>query len=381
MLKRTPLFEAHRRLGGRLIEFGGWEMPVHYSSILEEHRAVRTAAGLFDVSHMGKVSASGSGAEAFLNHTLTNDVRKLTPGQGQYTLMCREDGGVIDDLYVYRLAADEFLLIINASRSEADWDWLQQQYDRSHGQGALQLKNVSPQHGILALQGPRAASCLQAALPGGSIRGQLVSQATELKKNQAGVFLFQGAPMVVARTGYTGEDGFEMVAPGECLVSLWDHCLAVGREHGLAPAGLGARDTLRTEMCYPLYGHELDEHTTPLEAGLGYFVALDKDFLGRGALAEQKARGLRRRCVAFKMKGPSPPPRPHYRVFAADQGETAVGQVTSGTQSPSLGLGIGLGYVSPALAAPGTLLHIEIRQQRAPAEVASKPLYRPPAAA
>jgi aminomethyltransferase len=376
MLKRTPLFERHQKLNGRLIEFGGWEMPVQYSSILDEHLAVRQAAGLFDVSHMGKVVVSGSGAAEFLNHTFTNDLRKLAPGQGQYTLMCNARGGVIDDLYAYRMAEDEFFLIINASRVEADWDWLQNQYDTSKVAGAIQLKNVSAQHGIIALQGPRAAECMKTALPGGSMRGTLVGDATDLKKNQAGVFLFNGIPLIVARTGYTGEDGFELVPPTEILVAVWDHLLAAGHQFCLQPVGLGARDTLRTEGCSPLYGHELDEETTPLEAGVGFFVGLDKEFVGRSVLAEQKAKGVAKKCVAFKMTGKSAPPRPHYAICRPGPNGAKIGEVTSGTQSPSLGVGIGLGYVPPDMAAPGTAIEIEIRHQRAAAVVVAKPIYR-----
>ena len=379
MLKRTPLFESHQKLNGRLIEFGGWEMPVQYSSIIDEHLAVRKAAGLFDVSHMGKVLVTGSGAAAFLNHTLTNDIRKLAPGLGQYTLMCNERGGVIDDLYAYRLAEEEFFLIINASRIEADWDWLQQQYDNAPVAGAIQLKNVSAQHGIIALQGPRAAACMTAALPGGSIRGTLVGDAVELKKNQAGVFLFNGVPLIVARTGYTGEDGFELVVPVEILVRVWDHLMAVGHQFCLQPVGLGARDTLRTEVCYPLYGHELDEQTTPIEAGVGFFVGLDKDFVGRALLTAHRAHGVTKKCVAFKMTSKSAPPRPHYAIYTPGPGGAKIGQVTSGTQSPSLGIGIGLGYVPTQFAASGTPLEIEIRGQRAPAVVVPKPIYRKPA--
>ena len=379
MLKRTSLFESHQKLNGRLIEFGGWEMPVQYSSIIDEHLAVRKAAGLFDVSHMGKVLVTGSGAAAFLNHTLTNDIRKLAPGLGQYTLMCNERGGVIDDLYAYRLAEEEFFLIINASRIDADWDWLQQQYDNAPVAGAIQLKNVSAQHGIIALQGPRAAACMTAALPGGSIRGTLVGDAVELKKNQAGVFLFNGVPLIVARTGYTGEDGFELVVPVEILVRVWDHLMAVGHQFCLQPVGLGARDTLRTEVCYPLYGHELDEQTTPIEAGVGFFVGLDKDFVGRALLTTQRAHGVTKKCVAFKMTSKSAPPRPHYAIYTPGPGGAKIGQVTSGTQSPSLGIGIGLGYVPTQFAASGTPLEIEIRGQRAPAVVVPKPIYRKPA--
>ena len=376
MLKRTPLFGMHQKLGGRLIEFGGWELPVQYSSIMDEHLAVRKAAGLFDVSHMGKLTVSGSGAEAFLNQTLTNDIRKLTPGLGQYTLMCHEHGGVVDDLYAYRLAEEEFLLIINASRIEADWDWLQQQYDHTQTKGVIQLKDVSPQFGILALQGPRAAECMNGILCGGSIRGTLVEHATDLKKNQAGVFLFDGVPVITARTGYTGEDGFEMVVPVEIEARLWEHCLEVGHPCCLQPAGLGARDTLRTEVCYPLYGHELDEQTTPVEAGLEFFVGFDKDFVGRAPLLEQKTKGVAKKLVAFQMTGKSAPPRPQYPVWAPGPAGARIGTVTSGTQSPSLGLGIGMAYVPPEFAAPGTPLEIEIRQQRAAAVVVRKPFYR-----
>ena len=380
MLKHTPLFETHQKLGARLIEFGGWEMPVQYSGIVREHHAVRRAAGLFDVSHMGKVMVSGSGAEAFLNQALTNDMRHLTPGTGQYTLMCNEQGGVIDDLYAYRLAPEEFLLIINASRAEADWDWLQQYYDHTGVPGAIILRNVSSQYGILALQGPRAADCMQQTLMDGAIGGALVGQPIALVKNQAGIFLFRGAPVITARTGYTGEDGFEMIAPSEVLVNLWESLMSAGRPFGLEPAGLGARDTLRTEACYPLYGHELDEATTPIEAGLASFVSLEKDFTGRSVLAEQKARGASKKCVAFKMAGKSAPPRPHYPIWSSGAGTARVGVVTSGTQSPTLETGIGLGYVPPSLAAPGTTLEIEIRGQRALAVVQRKPLYRRAAA-
>lgn len=379
MSKRTPLFERHQKLGGRLIEFGGWEMPVQYSSIMDEHLAVRKAAGLFDVSHMGKVTVTGSGAEAFLNHTLTNDLRKLAPGQGQYTLMCNERGGVIDDLYAYRLADEEFLLIINASRADVDWDWLQQQYDAARVTGSIQMKNASGDYGIIAVQGPRAVDCVKASLSGGSIQGTLVSEASELKKNQVGVFLHNATPIIVARTGYTGEDGFEMVVPSDMLGTLWDRLLAEGHPFCLQPAGLGARDTLRTEACYPLYGHELDENTTPIEAGLGFFVALDKEFVGRGVLAEQKAAGVKKKCVAFKMTGKSAPPRPHYWIHSPGTQGARIGEVVSGTQSPSLGVGIGMGYVPPQLAAVGTQIEIEIRGQRAPAVVVQKPIYKKPA--
>lgn len=376
-MKRTPLYAAHQRLGGKLIEFGGWEMPVQYTGIVEEHRAVRQGGGLFDISHMGEIRVRGPGAEAFLNWTLTNDLRKLAAGQGQYTLLCNERGGVIDDLYAYHLAPWEYLLIINASRIEADVAWLEAQQARFPRRDDLTLENASDATGALAVQGPRVVEFLEHCFPGPSSGGASVARVTALKKNQVAGFNHAGARIWISRTGYTGEDGFEVIAPGTLIEEIWNQLLAAGFKHGLKPAGLGARDTLRTEMCYPLYGHELDENTTPLEAGLGFFVALDKeDFIGRAALAGQKANGPARKLVAFKMTGKSAPPRPHYALWTTGPDAAKVGTVTSGTQSPSLGIGIGMGYVPPACAAPDTPLEIEIRSQRAPAVVVPKPIYR-----
>ncbi len=376
MLKRTPLFAAHQRLGGKLIEFGGWEMPVQYSSIMDEHLAVRKAAGIFDISHMGEVSVSGPEAEGFLNHMLTNDLRKLAPGQGQYTLMCHERGGVIDDLYAYRTGEQDYLLIINASRIEPDVAWLQQQL-AAWGRPLLTLENVSDAFGAVAVQGPRVVEFINQVFPGASQGGTAVAQASDLKKNQVGAWTFSGQQVWLARTGYTGEDGFEVVTPAAIIEEVWNKTLALGHAGCLQPAGLGARDTLRTEVCYPLYGHELDDQTTPIEAGLGFFVALDKgDFIGRSVLAEQKATGVAKKCIAFKMTDKSAPPRPHYPIWSTGADAAKVGEVVSGTQSPSLGFGIGLGYVPPALAQPGTAIEIEIRGKRAPAVVVQKPIYK-----
>jgi glycine cleavage system T protein (aminomethyltransferase) len=378
-MKRTPLYNAHQKLGGKLIEFGGWEMPVQYSSITEEHLAVRQAAGLFDISHMGEVLVEGAGAEAFLNHVLTNDIRKLAPGLGQYTLLCNARGGVIDDLYAYRLGAQEYLLIINASRIEADVAWLERQLAGFPGRSEVSLRNSSDTTGALAVQGPRVVEFIGDCFPGASTGGTSVARVTELKKNQVGSFNYAGSSVWVSRTGYTGEDGFEVVAPGQLIEAIWNQLLEAGRPHGLKPAGLGARDTLRTEVCYPLYGHELDENTTPLEAGVGFFVALDKgEFLGRAVLAEQKAKGPARKLVAFKMSERSAPPRPHYAIWSTGAGAAKIGEVASGTQSPSLGIGIGMGYVPAELARAGTPIEIEIRGKRAAAVVVPKPIYRKP---
>ena len=377
MLKRTPLFTAHQKLSARLVEFGGWEMPVQYSSIIDEHLAVRKSAGIFDICHMGEVSVKGPGALDFLNHTLTNDLRKLAVGQGQYTLMCNERGGVIDDLYAYRLGEQEFFLIINASRIEPDVAWLEQQLAAWPQRSQVQLQNISETWGAVALQGPRVVEFIDRCFPGASTGGTLVSKASDLKKNFVSIFDFNGQSIYVARTGYTGEDGFEIVAPANLIEAAWNHILAIGHAYCLQPAGLGARDTLRTEVCYPLYGHELNEETTPIEAGVGFFVALDKgDFVGRAVLAEQKAKGVSKKCVAFKMTDKSPPPRPHYPIWSSGANSAKVGEVVSGTQSPSLGLGIGLGYVPTALAQPGTVIEIEIRGKRAAAVIVPKPIYK-----
>jgi aminomethyltransferase len=380
MLKRTPLFAAHQKLGARLVEFGGWEMPVQYSSIVDEHLAVRKAAGLFDISHMGELRLRGPGALEFLNRVLTNDLRRLAVGQGQYTLLCNERGGVIDDLYAYRIGDEEFFLIVNASRIAADADWLQQQLTARPPAALATLENLSDQFGAVALQGPRVKEFIDLCLVGPATGGTRVGKAGELKKNEIARFRWNDGEALVARTGYTGEDGFEIVAPAALIDEVWRKILAIGHAHCLQPAGLGARDTLRTEMCYPLYGHELDEHTTPIEAGLGFFVALDKgEFNGCAVMAEQKAKGTTRRLAAFKMTDKSAPPRPHYPIWSAGPGGTKLGEVTSGTQSPSLGVGIGLGYVPPAQAQVGAGIEIEIRGRRAPAVVVQKPIYRKPA--
>lgn len=376
MLQRTSLFETHQKLGGRLIEFGGWEMPVQYTSIMDEHLAVRQAAGIFDISHMGELEVSGTASEAFLNQALTNDVRKLDIGEGQYTLMCNETGGVVDDLYLYRLEPEKYLLIVNASRTPADVEWLQGEWSRFPQKNQVVLRNVSDLFGAIAVQGPRVLDFIDHAIPGPAENGTPVRCVTELKKNQIAGFRCGDEIILVARTGYTGEQGFEIVATNKSIVTLWDRIFEVGKKHGLKPAGLGARDTLRTEMGYPLYGHELDEQTSPLEAGLGFFVALDKAaFNGKAALLEQKAQGLKKKLTAFRMTDKAAPPRPHYPIWSTGPGAARIGETVSGTQSPSLGVGIGLAYLDPAFSAADTTLEVEIRGRRSPGIVVARPLY------
>src|SRR5665213_3102309 len=374
MLKRTALFSAHQSLGAKLIDFGGWEMPVQYTSITDEHLAVRNAAGIFDISHMGEVTVSGAGAEAILNSILTNDIRKLAAGQGQYTLMCHPGGGVIDDLYAYQLSEGVYFLIINASRIEADVAWIQAQAAKFPRRSELILTDASHNYAAVAVQGPRVKNFINDVIPGASISAMRVARVTDLKKNEIGGFKFENQSVLVSRTGYTGEDGFEITGSDDMIQHVWEKFLEIGKPFGIRPCGLGARDTLRTEVCYPLYGHELDEETTPMEAGLGFFVSLEKgEFNGRSVLAEQKSSGVKKKLVVFKMTDKSAPPRPHYPIFG--NGEK-IGEVTSGTQSPSLNIGIGLGYVPPEFAKPDTKIEIEIRGKRFAAVVVPKPIFK-----
>lgn len=383
MLKRTPLFAVHEELGARLVDFGGWEMPVQYTSIMEEHKAVREAAGLFDISHMGEVAVVGIAASAFLNYVLTNDVDKLGDWEGQYTQFCNERGGVIDDLYVYRIGQGSYILVINASRIEVDTAWLALAAEPFEKEGAevLSILDESDSWAAVALQGPQAAACLELCSEDlGEAYGP-VKRALELAKNQMAAFKWgdEKSPIFVSRTGYTGEDGFELLCAPDAIVVIWNRLLEVGSTMGVKPCGLGARDTLRTEVCYPLYGHELDDNTTPIEAGIGWSVSLDKgDFMGRETIARQEEEGVVRRLIAFKMTGKSAPPRPGYAIWSAGEDAQKIGEVTSGTQSPSLGLGIGLGYVPVEHARKETPIEIEIRGRRASAVVAAKPLYRKP---
>jgi len=370
-LKRTPLYESHQKLNARIVEFGGWEMPVQYSGINEEHQAVREAAGLFDISHMGEFFLEGEGAEAFLNHAVSNDVSKLLPGQGQYAHLLTESAGTVDDLYLYKISGDRWLLIVNASRISEDWEHFQGLHASWKG-GEVRLTNQSDFMSGLALQGPNAVRFVDEIFEG----------ASGLKKNDLYTCSFQGGGEVwVSRTGYTGEDGFEFFCSNEDVVALWEATLKAGAGQGLIPCGLGARDTLRTEVCYPLYGHELSLDISPLEAGLGFFVSVDKecDFIGREALRKQKAEGLKKRVVAFRMTGKAAPPREHYPVWSTGEGAAQIGHVTSGTRSPSLKEGVGMALLDIDFAKKGTAIEVEIRGRRFPAEVVSKPLYRKPA--
>ena len=359
MLKRTPLYDRHCALGARMVEFGGWEMPVQYSGILEEHRAVRERAGLFDVSHMGEIEITGDEALPFLRRMLTNEPANLAIGQAQYTLMCLPTGGVVDDLIAYRLDEERYLLIVNAANIEKDYAWLS-----DHATGRVQVTNLSDEKGLLALQGPRAVDIL-APLTDVDLSALRYYHATEGQ--------VAGMPALISRTGYTGEDGFEIMVDASQVVALWDALLEAGRDHGLLPAGLGARDTLRLEAAMPLYGHELTEEINPLEAGLERFVKLEKeDFIGRDALLAVREQGLQRKLIGFEVTGKGIA-RQGYEILHDGQ---AVGVVTSGTYAPFLEKAIGMGFVPVELSTPGTEIEIQIRQRSVPARVVKRPFYK-----
>jgi len=358
--KRTPLYDEHIRLGAKIVPFGGWLMPVQYSSIREEHEAVRTSLGVFDISHMGELVVSGAAAGEWLNTMLTNNLARLEAGMGQYTFLLNDEAGVIDDLIVYRIENEKFLLVVNASRIEEDFAWLQ-----SHLAADVRLENQSAQFAGLAIQGPKIGEFFLAMF------------GTDKKlpeRNRIASFEHDGPKIWVARTGYTGEDGIEMFFPAQDAPRIWNQVLEKGKSLGIRPSGLGARDTLRLEMCFPLNGSDLSPAHNPLEAGLGFFVDLTKpNFIGREKLQREKEAGLSRRLIPFRMKGKSPPPRPHYRVF---RNGTEAGELTSGTLSPSLNYGIGMVYLTTPLPKPGDEIEIEIRGQKFPAVIEKKPLYK-----
>jgi aminomethyltransferase len=362
-MKQTPLNAVHKALGARMVPFGGWEMPVQYAGVIDEHLAVRERAGLFDVSHMGEIEVRGENALALVQRLTTNDAARLVDGQVQYSALCYPDGGVVDDVTLYRSSATHFLFCVNASNTDRDFAWMQQVHAESGIAGAT-LVNRSAEFAQLALQGPRAAAIL-ARLTGVPL--------AKIAYYHFGEGTVAGVPALVSRTGYTGEDGFELYIPAEAAVSLWNRLLEAGQGDGLQPIGLGARDTLRLEKGYALYGHELSPEISPLEAGLGWIVKLDKDdFVGRDALVRQKAAGIPRRLVGLLMAERGIP-REGYPVFAGDR---QVGAVTSGTMSPSLKCGIALALVESPCAVLGRELLIGIRDRRLRATIVKPPFVK-----
>jgi glycine cleavage system T protein (aminomethyltransferase) len=360
-LKRTPLYQCHVDAKARIVPFAGYEMPVQYTSVLEEHRAVRTSVGLFDVSHMGEIDVVGRRALDFIQFVTCNDAAKLTPGRAQYSGLMTPRGTFVDDLLVHKIADGRYLLVVNAANKDKDYAYLCAQ---ASGFDGADVVDRSDDYAQIAVQGPRALEVLQKLTP---------TSLSEIKYYRFTEGPVDGAPAIIARTGYTGEDGFEVYVAPDVAPRIWRALLEAGKEFGIVPAGLGARDTLRFEACMALYGNDIDDTTTPLEAGLGWIVKLEKGgFLGRDALARQQSAGIRRKLAGFEMTGRGIA-RHGYPIWS---GGKKVGIVTSGTHAPTLGKALGMGYVPVELSQIGSSVEIEIRDQRVAARVVETPFYR-----
>lgn len=360
-LQRTPLYDQHRALGARMVDFGGWEMPVQYRGIVDEHKAVRTRVGLFDVSHMGEFEVRGSGLIPFLDYLCANDASRLEVGQAQYTMLLNSSGGTIDDLIIYRLSEERALMVVNAGNIDKDWAQVAQ---IARDFGDVSVENQSDRWGLLALQGPRAEP--------------LLAELVDFDPHEMGYYTVREGSIgpfevIVARTGYTGEEGFEIFVQRDDAPALWQRVMEAGAAYDIEPAGLGARDTLRLEASMPLYGHELDEDTSPLEAGLGYFVAKQGDYVGAEHQRALRAEGLPRKLVMLRL---------HDRGIAReghsvlDEEGNEVGTVTSGSMAPYLGYAIAQAMVKPELATVGRRLSIEVRGRRIEAEIVKRPFYK-----
>ena len=363
-MRHTPLISQHRSAGGKLVDFAGWEMPIHYTGVLDEYHAVRNKAGLFDVSHMGRVLASGPGASAFLQQTTTNDVEQLAIGQAQYSMVCNERGGIKDDIFVYRLKADAYLLCVNASNREKVVAWL---VDHRLQYG-LTLEDQSDGLAQIALQGPRSRDIVAAVS---------TTDLSGLKLHHIREAIVGTIPTLIARTGYTGEFGYEFYVAAERSGELWERLLAHGAAEGLKPAGLGARDLLRLDMGYLLYGNDIDEDTTPIEAGVEWTVSYaKKEFIGRTSLQALRDRGADRGLVGVELLEKAVPR--HGFVIRSSAGSAPIGAITSGNLSPLLQKGIGLAYLPVDYTAPGTRLFVDIRGKAVPAQVVKPPFYKKP---
>lgn len=363
-LKKTPLNAAHRALGGKMVDFGGWDMPVRYAAgVIEEHMATRTRAGLFDVSHMGEIWVEGTDAIAFVNSLTTNDVTKLVDGQAHYSALTNDSGGVVDDLLVYRFGPEKLLLVVNAGTTEKDWDWI-----TSHkGDLNVALTNASKDYCQIAIQGPRAVEILQSLTD---------TELEPIKYYHFTTGQVDGVDAIISRTGYTGEDGFEVYAAADKAEQLWNKMLETGKDEGIIPCGLAARNTLRLESAMSLYGHELGDDISTFEANLGWITKLDKgaDFTGRDKLAALKAEGLKRKLVGFEMREPGIA-RDGFDVYVDD---AKVGEVTSGSPAPFLKKNIGLAFVPPEFAKTGQEIRIDVRGKKLLAEIVPTPFYKRP---
>jgi len=363
MLKRTPFFAIHNETGGKIVEFAGFEMPVQYKGIKVEHAAVREAVGVFDVSHMGEFFISGDHALELIQKVSVNDASKLYPGKAQYSCMCYEDGGIVDDLIIYMLAENEYMLVVNGANVEKDFEWI-----ASQNSMRATLENRSDEYALLAVQGPKSKETLQ--------------KLTDVNLDEIGFYSFKsgelaGVPMIISATGYTGEPGFELYFEhaGVDVKQVWDAIFNAGEEFGIEACGLGARDTLRLEMGFALYGNDITHNTHPLESRLGWITKFDKeDFVAKNVLVAKMEAGLSRRMVGFVMEDVRSIPRNGYTISDADGNE--IGFVTSGTMSITLGKGIGMGFVTPAFASDGSEIHINIRKKTATATVTKPPFIK-----
>jgi aminomethyltransferase len=359
-LKNTPLLNEHIKLGATMVPFGGWNMPVQYTNVINEHNATRTKAGIFDICHMGEFIVMGPDSQAFLQKIVTNDISKLEISQACYNCMCKEDGTVIDDLFVYKLADDEFFVVVNASTIEKDFSWLTR-----HKHGRVEIKNLSEDIGKIDLQGPNSQEILQKLTD---------YDLGTLKRFRAARITFNGISeqILISRTGYTGEDGFEIYFSPKDAAYIWNSLLTEGKDLGITPCGLGARDTLRLEACYSLYGHEINEKLTPMEAGLGFAVKLAKDFIGKEVLQKQKENGTEKKLICFEMVEKSIP-RENYPLLV--NGEE-VGFVTSGTFSPTFRKGLGMAYIRSDLSQLGNEVSILIRGKEYKGAIVERPFYK-----
>lgn len=363
-MKQTPLHADHLRLKAKMVEFCGWHMPVLYTGVIDEHRAVREAAGIFDVSHMGQFDFAGPGAMECVQYLTTNDASRLVDGQAVYSLLPNDRGGLVDDVIVYRFDRQHFMLVVNAANIDKDWDWVMK-----NKKGKVNITNKSDDYALIALQGPKAA--------------EILKPMTDAKIDTLKTFYFTAAGVagkkdcLVARTGYTGEDGFEIFIRPSDASAIWNALIEAGKPKGLKPAGLGARDTLRLEMKYSLYGHEINDDTNPFEAGLSWVVKMQKEggFMGKDVFEKIKAEGIKRKCVGFRMIEPGIP-RDGYKIFAGKDDTNSIGNVCSGTMSPSLSVAIGTGYVPVELSKPGSKIFIDIRGTKRLAEVVETPFYK-----
>jgi len=360
-MKRTALYDKHVQAGAKIVPFAGFEMPVQYSGVNDEHRTVRNACGVFDVSHMGEFFVRGKDAIPFLQKVTSNDVSKLFPGKVQYSCLPNRKGGIVDDLLVYCFSETEFMLVVNASNIEKDWAWLQ-----SHTEGFdLNMENVSDDYSLLAVQGPKAA--------------ELLEEMTEVELSDMKYYTFEKGTMagiddvIISATGYTGSGGFELYVPNDRAGDLWDAVMEAGQGYGIKPAGLAARDTLRLEMGFCLYGNDIDDTTSPIEAGLGWITKFTKEFIDKDLLLKQKEEGTDRRLIGFQMVDRGIP-RKDYEI--ADENGNTIGHVTSGTMSPSLGYAIGMGYVKTPYKTPDTEIFVRIRNKDLRAKVIRVPFYK-----